>query len=165
MFVKGITNWEAANENVTTANINHLGIRITVPSVYASSNDKVDLEKDQFYEKLNEILINIGTTREIILLGDFNGHASIKVNNHVVVPYGETRINGNGERLIDLCESYSLRITIGYFKRKMIHKYMCERHTRKLKSVIDYIIVRAKLRGLSPHANYTDRAATAGRRS
>jgi len=31
--------------------------------------DKVNLEKDQFYEKLNETLVNIGTTREIIFLG------------------------------------------------------------------------------------------------
>ena len=64
------------NENIITANINHLGIRITALCVYAPSHDKVDLEKDQFYEKLNETLINIGTTREIILLGDFNGHTT-----------------------------------------------------------------------------------------
>jgi len=39
------------NENVITVNINHLGIKITVLCVYAPSNDKVDLEKDEFYEK------------------------------------------------------------------------------------------------------------------
>ena len=62
-------------------------------------------------------MINTGTTREIILLGDFNGHTSTKENNKVVGLYGETRINGNGERLIDLCERYNLRITSGYFKQ------------------------------------------------
>ena len=112
--------------------------------VYAPSNDKVDLEKDQFCEKLNETLINIGTTREIILLGDFNGHTGTKVNDQVVGPYGETRINDNGESLVHLCESYNLRITSGYFKHKMIHKYTWEQHTRKLKSIIDYIIVKQK---------------------
>jgi hypothetical protein len=50
---------------------------------------KVDLEKDQFNEKLNETLGNISMTREIILLGDFNGHAGTKVNNQIVGPYGE----------------------------------------------------------------------------
>ena len=117
---KGITNWEAGNENIITVSINHLGIKITVLCVYAPSNDKVDLEKDQVYEKLNETLINIGTTREIIFLGDFNGHTGTKVNNQVVGPYGETRINDNGERLIDLCEHHNLRITNGYFKHKII---------------------------------------------
>jgi len=53
------------------------------------------------YEKLNETLIIIGTTREIILLGDFNGHSGTKVNNQVVGPYGERTINDIGERLID----------------------------------------------------------------
>ena len=51
---KGITNWEAVTENVITININRLGTKITVLCVYAPSNDKVNLEKDQFYEKLNE---------------------------------------------------------------------------------------------------------------
>jgi len=83
-------------------------------------------------------------TREIILLGDFKGHTGTKVNNQVVGPYGETRINDNGERLIDLCESPNLRITNGYFKHKTIHKYMWEQHTRNLKSIIDYIIVKQK---------------------
>ena len=67
-FKKGITNWEAVNENITVY-INHLGTKITVFCVYAPSNDKTNLEKDQFYEKLNETLVNIGTTREIIFLG------------------------------------------------------------------------------------------------
>ena len=66
------------------------------------------------------------------------------MNNQVVGPYGETRIINNGERLIDLCKSYNLRIMNGYFKHKMIHKYVWEQHTRKLKSIIDYIIVKQK---------------------
>jgi len=40
---KGITNWEAVNENIITVNINHLGTNITVHCVYAPSNDKVNL--------------------------------------------------------------------------------------------------------------------------
>jgi len=143
-FKKKNKNWETVNESIITVNINHLGIKITVLCVYAPSNDKVDLEKDRFYEKLNETLINIGTTRGIILLGDFNGHEGTKVNNHVVGPYGEIRINDNGERLIDLCKSHNLRITNVYFKHKMIHKYTWEQHTRKLQSIIDYIIVTQK---------------------
>ena len=121
------------NENIKTANINDLGIKITALCVYAPSNDTVGLEKVQFYEKLKETLINIGTTREITRLGDFNGHAGTKVNNQVVGPYGETRINDNGEGLIDLCGSHNLSITNGYFEYEMIHKYMWEQHKRKLK--------------------------------
>ena len=83
--------------------------------------------------KPNETLINIGTTREIILWGDFKGHTGTKVNNQVVGPYGETRLNYHGERLIALCESYNLRITNGYFEHKMIYKYKWEQHRRKLK--------------------------------
>jgi len=64
----------------------------------------VELGKGQFYEKINETLINIGTTREIIILRDLNGHSDTKVNNQVVGTYGEIKINDNGEHFIDLCE-------------------------------------------------------------
>jgi hypothetical protein len=74
---KGITNWEAVNENTVTVNISRLGIEIAVLCVYAPSNGKVDLEKDQFYEKLNETLGNIGTTREIVLM-------AIRVQNLII---------------------------------------------------------------------------------
>ena len=66
-------------------------------------------------------------------MGDFIGCTGTKVNNQVVGPYGETRINDNGEHLIDLCESHNLRFTNGYFKHKMIHKYMWEQHILKFK--------------------------------
>ena len=56
------------NENRTTVNTDHLETKTIVLVVYALSNDKVDLEKDQVYEKLNEMLVNIGMTRELILL-------------------------------------------------------------------------------------------------
>jgi endonuclease/exonuclease/phosphatase family metal-dependent hydrolase len=87
---------------------------------------------------------NISMTKDIIILGDFNGHAVTKVNNRVVGTYGELWINDNGGLLIDLCESRNLRITNGYFKRKMIHKLTWEQHTWNLKSIIDYIIVKQK---------------------
>ena len=107
------------NENRTTVNTDHLETKTIVLVVYALSNDKVDLEKDQVYEKLNEMLVNIGMTRELILLEDFNGSTGSKVNNQVVGRYGETRINDSGERLIYLCEKHNLRITNGYFKHKL----------------------------------------------
>ena len=77
-------------------------------------------------------------------MGDFNGQTGTKVNNQVVGPCGETRINDFWECFIDLCESHNLRITNGYFRHKLMHKYTWEQHTRKLKPIIDYIIVKQK---------------------
>jgi len=39
------------NVNTITVSIKHLGTKITVLCVYGPPNDKVNLEKDQFYEK------------------------------------------------------------------------------------------------------------------
>jgi len=49
------------DENIITINTKHLGTKITVLCV--------NLENVQFYEKLNETLASIGTTREIIIWG------------------------------------------------------------------------------------------------
>jgi hypothetical protein len=111
-FKKRSNQLGTVNENIITVNLNHLGTKTAVLCVYAPSNDKVNLQKEQFCEKVNETLVNIGTTREIILLGNFNGHTCTKVNNQVVGPYGVTRRN--------------------------------DKHTRNLKSIIDYLIVKQK---------------------
>jgi hypothetical protein len=44
-FIKWITNWEAVNENIITANIKHLVFKITVLCAYAPTNIHMILVK------------------------------------------------------------------------------------------------------------------------
>lgn len=90
----------------------------------------------------------------MFLIGDLNGRIGCKVNVPVVGSYGEATVNNNGERLIEMCEKHSLKIVNGWFKRKNIHPYVWVEPTRKLISIIDYVILgqRSRLRILDVKA-------------
>ncbi|XP_072377962.1 uncharacterized protein [Diabrotica undecimpunctata] len=121
-FKHKITDFETIDENIIRVNIN--------------------INKDEFFEKLNDIITNIGKSRELIILGDLNSRVGQRINSKVIGPYGEINLNDNGERLIQVCQSHTLRIMNGFYKHKDIHKYTWVQHTRNLKSIIDYVIVK-----------------------
>ncbi|MBV2145728.1 MAG: hypothetical protein KTM48_03335, partial [Wolbachia endosymbiont of Pissodes strobi] len=143
-FKNKITNWEPKDKNIIRVNLHICGRRITVLGIYTISDDEPVAIKDAFFEKLNEVLTDIGDTRDVIMLGDFNSRTGKKINNRVVGPYGEDNINDNGMRLIDLCTHNEMKITNGFYKHKWIHKYTWKQPTRQLKSIIDYLILKQR---------------------
>jgi len=99
-FKIGITNWEAVNENIITVNISNLGTKIIVLCVYAPSNDKVNLEKDQFYEiqnipilKLWEVLreLTINNTLIKALQNLYSNTAQVKIGHKLTHPFNITK--------------------------------------------------------------------------
>lgn len=139
MFIK---DWESVNERIIKVRIQVFNRNLQVIGIYAPTDDSNQAIKDDFEALVIEVLSSIGNNAEIILLGDFNGRTGYKINDLVVGKYGEEIINDNGNRLIGICESLSLRILNGFFPHKDIHKYTWNQPTKKLKSVIDYIILR-----------------------
>jgi hypothetical protein len=47
------------------------------------------LVKEDFLGKLNEVIVEIGNSREILIAGDFNSRTGEKINDQVVRPFGE----------------------------------------------------------------------------
>lgn len=139
-----ITNWENVDERIIKLNMKVHGTRITIIGVYALNDVAPDHEKDEFFEKLNSVITDIGNSREIIVLGDLNGRTGRKKGNAVVGEHGEDTINDNGTRLIDICEHNYLKILNGYYQHKDIHKYTWIEEARQRKSIIDYIIIKQK---------------------
>lgn len=137
-----IKSWEEIDEQIIKLEINKNGHNIAVIGTYAPSEDADKLDKDKYYEQLQEVLSEIKKDNEIYLLGDFNGRVGQEENHPVVGMYGEITTNDNGMRLRDVCENMSLRIMNGFFSHKDIHKFTWEQPTRKLKTIIDYIIQR-----------------------
>lgn len=112
--------------------------------MYAVNDDSPANKKDEFFEQLNRVITTIGTTREIILLGDLNGRIGKRQQDGTVGPWGEEVRNDNGERLIEICEQNELRILNGFYPYRMIHKYTRTQDTKNLKTIIDYAITRRK---------------------
>ncbi|XP_030763567.1 craniofacial development protein 2-like [Sitophilus oryzae] len=73
-----IKNWEAVNENILTINIILYGYNITIIAAYAPSEEERYSVKQDFFDKLDQLLEDFGRYREVILLGDFNGRTGRK---------------------------------------------------------------------------------------
>jgi len=121
---------------------NLFGKELCILGIHAISDDENAVVKEDFLGKLNEVTVEIGNSREILIAGDFNSRTGKKINDLAVGPFGEEVINDNGDKLIDTCEQNSLKILNGYFKHKRIHQYTWHQDTQELRSIIDYIIAR-----------------------
>lgn len=145
-YRKLISNWEPINERLIKINLILNGYRVTVLGVYALNDDETVKEKDAFFEQLHQEIGKIGTSRELIILGDFNSRVGRKKGNHVVGEFGESTENDNGKRLISVCEQNQLKILNGFFQHRDIHKFTWTQNTKNLKSIIDYVITRQNSR-------------------
>ena len=139
---KCISTWEAIDQRMIRMNLNLHGHKITVLGVYGVNDDASVSAKDQFFEQLNDEIVKIGDTREVIVMGDLNSRIGHRLSSKVVGPFGEETVNDNGNRIIDLCDQNELRILNGFFQHRDIHKFTWVQPTRGLRSVIDYAITR-----------------------
>jgi len=95
--------------------------RLTIIAVYAPTNCSLDQsEKDRFDAELADALSRIPPHNLVIVLGDFNARigSDYRTSNPRVIGHYtyHSETNGNGERLIDLCENFHLRPAFTRFK-------------------------------------------------
>ena len=133
-------------------------------SAYAPTNESTIKDPDKTkdcYQSISNIINIIGKKDMVIIDGDFN--AKVKMFNkdptldEILGKYAKSRINENGENLIELCNLHDLRITNTFFKHKPIHqttwqspiqyKNKIDSRTNKprknpYRNQIDYILVR-----------------------
>ena len=64
-------------------NINILKTRFTIIRVYGPNEDEPVANKDFFYETLQRVLTDFGN-RELVIIGDFNGHTGRSNNSHII---------------------------------------------------------------------------------
>jgi len=111
---RNVTDWKSIDENFIRQNLNWIQRNITIIKIYATSEVEAASTKDHFFATLNKVLADIASTRELFLLGDFNGRTGREVNNKIVDSYGEERVNNNGTRLIYICKYNNLTIKMGF---------------------------------------------------
>jgi hypothetical protein len=123
--------------------MNIWGYNLTVIGMYVPNEDNGVTVKDEIFANLNEEIVKSGSGRQLILMGDINGRTTADT---VVGNFGEDMVNGNGERLIELCTQTVLKIWNGFFNHKNVHKYIWEQRTKNLKTISYYIITKQDLK-------------------
>lgn len=141
---KSIKSWEPINERIIKVEMDLLGRHVVILGVYGPTADRSEREREEFMETLQEQVEKVNQSQELILAGDLNGRTGRKDNDKTIGRFGEAVTNGSGERIIELCEMNSLKITNGFYRHKDIHKYTWVQETRNLRAIIDYIIVKIK---------------------
>ena len=100
--------------------------------------------KDEFYENLASTIRNIPSTKQLVLLGNFN--ARVGADNDLwpscLGPFGVGKMNENGQWLLELCVFHNLCITNSFFKTKPQHKVSWRHLQSKHWHQLDLILFR-----------------------
>ncbi|XP_056635532.1 craniofacial development protein 2-like [Diorhabda sublineata] len=99
---KYVSSWEAVNQRIIKINIAICGNKTTVIGTYGVNEDDTVNNKDDYFECLSEEISKVGTSREVIILGDLNARTGKKIDDQIVGRFGEEVTNDNGNRLITL---------------------------------------------------------------
>lgn len=140
-YKNAVTDVEYTSERLMSITIKIYGKEYCIVAAYAPTEDSTIAVKDDFYEVLTNKLDTVRNTRRLILAGDINARVGQRKNDQVVGRWGEDIVNDNGNRCIQMCQQYELKIANTHFRHKDIHKYTWERPSLQQKSIIDYIVV------------------------
>jgi exonuclease III len=114
---------------------------ISLISVYAPMEDKVDEIKEQFYEDLQKVVDNTPKTDTIIILGDLNARLG-KEDTYTGVTGQYTlhqNTSGNGEMLCEFAVLNNMTIMSTQFQHKLIHKGTWISSDEKTVNQIDHV--------------------------
>ncbi|XP_019618826.1 PREDICTED: uncharacterized protein LOC109465826 [Branchiostoma belcheri] len=146
---RALTGWKPVNDRIITARFQSRHGKTTIVQVYAPTEDADEVDKDDFYEQLQDTFDNIPSHDVKILMGDFN--AQIDSNRQgfdgVVGPFGTAqKTSDNGERLLLFCNINSLNIGNTYFQHKVIHKKTWRSPNGTTQNEIDYVCINQRWR-------------------
>ena len=113
-------------------------------SVYAPTLTSEEDTKDEFYANLEALIQGIPTQEHLILLGDFNARVGTDCDSWPTClgKHGVGKMNGNGQRLLELCTFNNLCITNTFFQTKPQHKVSWMHPRSKHWHQLDLIITR-----------------------
>jgi hypothetical protein len=116
--------WTSINKKIITARFYSRYRKVTIIQVHAPHNEKEDLEKEQFYQELQEIVDGRNKNDIIIVMGDLNAKVGNNNNGYerTMGTHGLGIQNDNGERLSEFCQMNGLVIAGTLFSHKDIHK-------------------------------------------
>ena len=112
--------------------------------VYAPN---AEAEYQPFLDEVDAALQRVANMDSIILMGDFNAHVGTDslTWKGVIGRNGDSDLNTNGRRLLDLCCSNGLSIMNTFCQHRDVHKYTWYRGALGQRSPIDFFIVSADL--------------------
>ena len=106
---------------------------INVHAPALPTSEKTPSIRQDFYDKLDNLLHNIPNRAVLYFAGDFNAKTG---SGHITHPailgkYGKGQTNSNGELLLDIAQKYNLTFANTLFKHKVAHRTTWTCNTRQ----------------------------------
>ena len=121
---------------------------MTIVHVYSPTEDAEESVKDEFYERLQDVLNNKKEHDMLVITGDMN--AKVGEDNRgyegIMSRHGIGRMNDNGERLCEFCDMNELIITGTWFPHRDIHEATWVSPDGKTRNQIDHVLINKKFR-------------------
>jgi exonuclease III len=119
---------------------------VTLISAYAPTLQSSQLEKESFYDTLNETIKAIPSSHKLLLMGDFNARVGVDYSSwtNVLGKHGVGRENSNGTLLLLLCAQNELIVTNTIFQQADRYKTTWMHPGTKRWHLIDYVITRQR---------------------
>ena len=115
---------------------------VKVVSCYVPQAGRSQIEKEEFWGQVEEVIMNTDINQEIIVGGDMNGHVGQVANGfheaHGNFVYG-TR-NAEGERILEFAEAMGYVVTSTLFKKRQSHLVTYESGGNK--TAVDMILLK-----------------------
>ncbi|CAM4934583.1 unnamed protein product [Rotaria socialis] len=120
----------------------------TIIIAYAPTEDKSDIEKDTFYNDLQQCTLDVPPHNVLILADDLNariGTDSHTTNPRTIGKYTYHQLtDDNGNRLINYCETCNMRSTQTRFPHPKSRSWTWLHPNGKSKAQIDHILINGK---------------------
>ena len=147
---KALITVKTINERLIAARLNCKWFKLTFICSYAPTEESEDVEKDQFYDELQQVLEETPRHDIIIIAGDFNAKVGREVEAYAPSIGRESlheQSNDNGSRLASFALSNDLVIGGTIFAHKNIHKQTWKSPDNRTFNQIDHILINKKHRG------------------
>jgi len=144
---KSVMLFEPISDRIMLLRLKMKPVDVIVVQIYAPCEDETDVEKERFYERVDQVIKDYRKGREcLVVMGDFNGKVGNNKEEDVIGPFGVGIMNDNGERVVDFCKRHNLFITNTWFQQKKSAQHTWISPDGKTKNQIDFVMVDKRYR-------------------
>ena len=113
--------------------------KLSFIQVYAPQQGRPVEEKEEFYERLQEVKESVPFRENLIILGDMNAHVGSERLGleSIIGAFSIGQRNREGERLLNFCHLNNLSVMNTFYKHKENHKWTWYRWNSALSSYVD----------------------------
>ena len=147
---KALRGWQPHGERIIEASFTtkNRNINLNIIQIYSPTNEAPNEEKEEFYNKLQQVVDNLPGKDVNIIMGDAN--AKVGEDNigfeECMGKHGLGQMNDNGERFASFCVFNSYVIGGTLFTHKKIHKATWVSPDGKTENQIDHFCISRKFR-------------------